>query len=122
MKVETTSKNHIDCIIGKGREGIWRFTGFYGEPNAQKRHESQDLLRQLNSQNSLPWLCLGDFNEILREEEKKGGNNRGHAQMQLFRDVIDECGFIDMGFKGYLFFFVFQKQGFYMGETRQKFC
>ena len=34
MKVETTSKNHIDCIIGKGREGIWRFTGFYGEPNA----------------------------------------------------------------------------------------
>ena len=33
MKVETTSKNHIDYIIGKGREGIWRFTGFYGEPN-----------------------------------------------------------------------------------------
>ena len=25
-----------------------------------------------------------------------GGSNRGHAQMQLFRDIVDECGFIDM--------------------------
>ena len=33
LKVETTSKNHIDCIIGKGSEGAWRFVGFYGEPN-----------------------------------------------------------------------------------------
>ena len=33
LKVETTSKNHIDCIIGKGSEGAWRFVGFLGEPN-----------------------------------------------------------------------------------------
>ena len=81
LKVEKSSKNHIDCIIGKGSEGAWRFTGFYGEPNTQKRHESWDFLWQLNSQNSLPWLCLGDFNVILRGAEKKGGNNWGRAQM-----------------------------------------
>ena len=33
LKVETASKNHIDCIIGKGREGAWRFIGLNGEPN-----------------------------------------------------------------------------------------
>jgi len=49
LKVETSLKNHIDCIIGKGSEGAWRFTGFYGEPNTLKRHESWDLLRQLSS-------------------------------------------------------------------------
>ena len=48
LKVETSSKNHIDCIIGKGSEGAWRFTGFYD-----------------------------DFNEILRGVEKKCGSNRG---------------------------------------------
>ena len=48
LKVETSSKNHIDCIIGKGSEGAWRFTSFYD-----------------------------DFNEILRGVEKKGGSNRG---------------------------------------------
>ena len=100
LTVETSSKNHIDYIIGKGSEEAWRFTGFYGEPNTHKRYESWDLLCQLNSQFSLPWLCLGDFNEIVRGIEKKGGSNRSHAQMQLFREAIDECGFIDMGYKG----------------------
>ena len=29
--------------------------------------------------------------------------NRSHTQMQLFRDTIDECGFLDMGYKGHSF-------------------
>ncbi|XP_075662742.1 uncharacterized protein LOC142632200 [Castanea sativa] len=29
-----------------------------------------------------------------------GGSNRSQSQMQLFKDVIDECGFIDLGFVG----------------------
>ena len=45
LKVETSSKNHIDCIIDIGKEGAWRFTGFYGELITHKRHESWDLLR-----------------------------------------------------------------------------
>ncbi|XP_075669738.1 uncharacterized protein LOC142639446 [Castanea sativa] len=49
---------------------------------------------------NLPWLCVGDFNEIIRSSEKLGGSNRSQAQMQLFRDVVDECGFIDLGFSG----------------------
>ena len=40
LTVETSSKNHIDCIIDKGKEEAWRFTGFYGEPITHKRHES----------------------------------------------------------------------------------
>ena len=29
-----------------------------------------------------------------------GGALRSHNQMQLFRDIIDECGFMDLGFIG----------------------
>ena len=49
LRVETSSKNHIDCIIGGGTEGAWRFIGFYGEPITHKRHESWELLRKLHS-------------------------------------------------------------------------
>ena len=97
LRMETSSKSHINCIIGGGSEGARRFTGFYGEPTTHKRHESWSLLRQLNNQFDLPWLCAGDFNEIVRGSEKKGGSSRSHAQMQLFRDAIDECGSLDMG-------------------------
>ena len=29
-----------------------------------------------------------------------GGVLRNNAQMQLFRDVIDECGFMDLSYSG----------------------
>ena len=43
---------------------------------------------------------MGDFNEILQSDEKKGGRIRPHVQMQAFRDVLDVCGFVDLGFTG----------------------
>lgn len=73
--MKTSSKNHIDCIVGGSTKGGWRFIGFYGEPITHKRHESWELLLQLHSQFNLPWLCAGDFKEILRGAEKQGGSN-----------------------------------------------
>ena len=36
LTVETFSKYHIDSTINNNKEGEWRFTGFYGEPDTQK--------------------------------------------------------------------------------------
>lgn len=56
------------------------------------------MLRMLNSKPHLPRVCMGDFNEILLSEEKRGGRVRPHCQMQAFRDALDTCGFMDLGF------------------------
>ena len=56
------------------------------------------MLRMLRSKPHLPWCYMGDFNEILQSEEKRGGRIRPHVQMQAFRDVLDVCGFVDLGF------------------------
>ena len=93
-------KNSIDSIINKGSDEAWRFIGFYGEPATHKRIEAWNKLRLLNNKHDLPWLCAGDFNEIIRYSEKLGGNNRSQAHMQLFRDVINECKFLDHGYVG----------------------
>ena len=98
LHVETSSKNHIDAIVNKGDDGAWRITGFYGEPVTHRRMESWNLLRELYSRMQLPWLCFGDFNELTRQSEKLGSSVRSQAQMQMFRDAIDECGFMDLGF------------------------
>ena len=45
-------------------------------------------------------MCCGDFNEILKQDEKLGGATHSHTQMQLFREVIDYCGFMELGFEG----------------------
>ena len=91
-----SQKNRIDAIFNKGKEEAWRLTSFYGEPMTHKRN----LLHQLINQMSLPWICAGDFNELLKSSKKLKGSTRGRSQMYLFRDVIDECGFLDLSFIG----------------------
>lgn len=48
----------------------------------------------------MPWLCGGDFNEILKTHEKNGGRLRPYGQMESFREVLDECNLFDLGFVG----------------------
>ena len=100
LVVEDASQNYIDAIINKGKEGSWRFTGFYGYPGTQNHLESWRILRRLQQQSNLPWLCAGHFIEITKSHEKVGGRPRPNQQMQEFRDVFDDCGFVDLGFVG----------------------
>ena len=92
ISVKGFDKNHIDTIINKNKEGEWRFIGFYGEPDIQKRVESWDLLRELNQIFRLPWLCVGDFNELVQSDKILGGNRRttkcNSSGMQLICVVL----------------------------------
>ena len=100
LVVMDSSNYYIDTWIDKGTSNKWRFTGFYGEPETSRWSEAWDSLRTLNHHPKVPWMYAGDFNEIIRQEEKLGGAIRHHGQMQLFRDVLDKCGFLDLGFEG----------------------
>ncbi|KAL0439752.1 UNVERIFIED_CONTAM: hypothetical protein Slati_2458200 [Sesamum latifolium] len=55
----------------KGTEW-WRFIGIYGQPDAARRGEAWRLLRILSQFSPRPWLCAGDYNEILSQLEKTG--------------------------------------------------
>ncbi|XP_065624064.1 uncharacterized protein LOC136065183 [Quercus suber] len=101
--MEDSKKYFIDAWIDKNSDHQWRFTGFYGEPDTARRHEAWSELRHLNHHPTAPWICIGDFNELVSQEEKLGGAQHPNYQMQLFQDVIDECGFMDLGFSGQRF-------------------
>ena len=70
LTIEGSDKNFIHAVIDKGLESEWFFTGFYGEPEIGRRSEAWEKLRRLNSSPERPWLCCGDFNEIVRQDEK----------------------------------------------------
>lgn len=48
----------------------------------------------------LPWLCIRDFNEILRREEQLGPNEREEYLMDGFREAVDVCQLCDIGYMG----------------------
>ena len=100
LSLRFKTENYIDVFIGCGQEQIWRFTGFYGEPRWADKHLSWDRIRELKTVNTMPWLLMGDMNEILYPFEKEGGNPRPTHFTEAFRDVIDECGLSDLGYTG----------------------
>jgi exonuclease III len=99
-ELHSFSRYHIDIIITEHDGFKWRFTGIYGEPATDKREKTWKLLRILNQQLKLPWLCAGDFNEIMYGHEKKGGPPRNQKHMENFRMALVDCGLRDLGFKG----------------------
>ena len=64
------------------------------------REDSWSVLRHLSSQFNLPWVCIGDFNEITKLSEKLGRALRPEYQMQNFSDCLDVCGLKDLGYSG----------------------
>ena len=85
FSVDTYSPNHIDAIINKGKEGEWKFIGFHGEFETSNHYISWATLRRLKTKFTLPWICAGDFNEIIRAHEKLGGG--GIDQVDKWRSL-----------------------------------
>ena len=101
VDVQTYSPHHIDAIITDDQGNRkWRFTGFYGHPETSKREESWRLLEELERRYALPWICIGDFNEILHLWEKVGGSLRPEWQMNNFRTTINRSKLRDLGYIG----------------------
>lgn len=47
VEIKGSSENIIDIELSVKQVGCWRYTGFNGYPERQRRHESWDLLKDL---------------------------------------------------------------------------
>lgn len=61
------------------------------------------MLRDLARRSSLPLCIIGDFNDIMVEEEKKGWCRQPRKLLDGFTDAINDCQLIDLGFTGSMF-------------------
>ncbi|KAL8526940.1 hypothetical protein ACS0TY_015983 [Phlomoides rotata] len=96
------SNNHIDVLVTELNK-TWRFTGFYGYPNRNNRLQSWNLLRSLSSASPLPWLCMGDYNDLLGPEDKRGRVEHPNWLFQGFRNAVSDCNLVDLPLVGYQF-------------------
>ncbi|KAF4366602.1 hypothetical protein F8388_004266 [Cannabis sativa] len=111
VSVKSFSVGHIDALVQCPGRSLWRFTGFYGNPKPSCRSESWRLLCRLKDLFDLPWICGGDFNEVLSINEKKGGADRSLCAISDFQQALDKCSLADMGFQGQCFTWINKRQG-----------
>jgi hypothetical protein len=67
----------------------------HGETQLSERYKTWSLLKFIKSSSSLPWVCIGDFNEVLHQSEHGGVQERSRAQIEGFREMVDVCNLND---------------------------
>lgn len=100
LSISSFSNNHID-MLANDPEGLWRITGYYGFPDRGRRHLSWQLLRQLLAAHSCPWMCIGDFNDLLTSSDKRGRVEHPQWLFRGFRDAINDCQLHDVPLSWY---------------------
>lgn len=79
---------------------IWRLTCFYGFPERTRRREYWDLIKNLASVSTLPWCIVGDFNDMISVDNKKGQHRHPQHLLDGFKRCIDECGLTELELTG----------------------
>uniref|UniRef100_A0A803QNA4 Uncharacterized protein n=1 Tax=Cannabis sativa TaxID=3483 RepID=A0A803QNA4_CANSA len=93
--------DYIDVQVNAADGITWRLTGCYGEPNRSLRAQTWNMLRTLSADNTLPWCVIGDINNVLAHDDKKGGTPYPSWLIEGFNQALTDCGLCDLNLSGY---------------------
>ena len=93
----TEQEIHISVKV-KGSNTLWLLSAIYASPHRSERRILWNNLSVIADLHNLPWVMVGDFNDILSCDEKLGGNRPVASRIREFRDCLNACSMIDMRF------------------------
>ncbi|KAL0318266.1 UNVERIFIED_CONTAM: hypothetical protein Scaly_2848000 [Sesamum calycinum] len=100
VQIRSYSTDYIGTKIHRTEEsGKWRFTSFYGSPEVTRRKTSWETLARLSQESFMPWLCTGDFNKVLFQQEKTG-IAKPEWQICDFRNALQQSNLLDISYEG----------------------
>ena len=97
------SQHFTGVEITMANEVKWQLTGYYTKPNHNRMHELWACLRTLAGRSSLPWLSIGNFNNILYPIKKHGGHPQPKRLIARFRTATEEASPFDIRMIGHPF-------------------
>ena len=72
----------------------------YASPRVEERAIIWNNLFTLAESNRMAWVIAGDFNEPLVDEDKFGGRVVSISRSMHFKECLDKCSMVDLGFSG----------------------
>ena len=83
-----------------GSNSTWLLSAIYASPRRSERRMLWQNLSIVAGLHSLPWVMVGDFNDITSSDEKWGGNIPNASRISEYYDCMNACNMIDLGFTG----------------------
>lgn len=68
-------------------------------------------MRRLSTLHTLPWVCIGDFNDILHQWEKVGKRPVQSYRLHSFRELLHDCALMDLETKSCAYTWVNNRNG-----------
>ncbi|KAB5560806.1 hypothetical protein DKX38_005763 [Salix brachista] len=97
LQVIAHASQSITALV-HAQNKCWLLTVVYANPNPRIRESLWTYFDGLAKTSNLPWLVMGDFNDIVCASEKCGGNLDSGGSASV--DWIDRNHLIDLGFSG----------------------
>lgn len=72
----------------------------YASPRVEERAIIWNNLFTLAESHRMAWVIAGDFNEPLVDEDKFGGRVVSISRSMHFKECLDKCSMVDLGFSG----------------------
>ncbi|KAL3741019.1 hypothetical protein ACJRO7_022180 [Eucalyptus globulus] len=89
-----------------------RISFIHASTNFQERVRLWSSLKDSTyNHTSSPWLCIGDFNEVLYHWEKFERKEVDRYRIAAFRDFLDTCSLMDIESKGCTFTWSNNREG-----------
>ena len=90
VEVLFSDKRIIDLRIELGSL-LFYLSCVYGDPVREMRQLVWDKLISIGLTRDSPWLLIGDFNELMNNNEKLGGALRNDSTFWDFRNMAENC-------------------------------
>ncbi|XP_023883345.1 uncharacterized protein LOC111995659 [Quercus suber] len=101
VDILATTEQEIHAIIWVRSQSLnWLINAIYASLRLAERYILWENLKMLTNLHDLPWALIGDFNEVLLEEEKSGGNPVCMRRVRAIKECMDACHVMDLGFSG----------------------
>lgn len=112
LKVKDNSKQFIDVeCTDPVSKYVMQITFVHASTNFGERLLLWQTLKALKPRSSTPWICMGDFNEILYVWEKVGKREADNKRIVAFRDMLNEPSLINIDSHGCTYTWANNREG-----------